>query len=467
MRIFTLCLAVLCLSGPAAAQGSAKLTPLPNGPALLQWVRSTLTEVLEGVTQIEPGRAATLFNARTADPALPAFSISVTEQVPAVATLPLMTNSFISSFRASCGPLRERGELTENQLSFVVHTLDCPTIGPAGLHLWIMSYKDSDRTQLIALSGSIAGAAAIDARGDKLAAALGMRLYPKLRSLVEAMAVALSLGIFEYDPADFTLTEPGRGRLRVSQVIHAEPAQRGVVEVHAPSCAMIRIREIEDGPSARVASEQVIDLQRFARSVTREGPNLNVRPDAFWEVTRFRAGNDVMRYPWPGGSAELMTPESNFYEFFDNYLLVWERFCASSASSAVASQTPAPATLPAAPAAQSPPPAMPQVAQTAPAQPGPAPQRACDREGSRNNIARGRASGVMDEPTLDERGHVLTVDAAWWQSVAQSFRQDLANIVHCASGRWGTPLALRVLDRTTRREIGAFGGGIYRPGPPR
>lgn len=467
MRIFTLCLAVLCLSYPAAAQGGGKLTPLPTGPALLQWVRTTLTEALDGVTQLEPGRAPTLFNARTTDPVLPAFSISVTEEVPALATLQLMVNSFISSFRASCGPLRERGELNDNQLSFVVHTLDCPTLGPAGLHLWIMSYKDSDRTQLIALSGSLAGTAAIDNRGDKLAVALGMRLYPRLRSLVEAMAVTHALGIAEHDPANFSSTEPGRGRLRVDQVIHAAPGQRGVVEVHAPSCAMIHIREIEEGPSARVASEQVIDLQRFAQSVTREGPNLRVRPDAFWEITRFRAGNDNLRYPWPVGEAGLLTPASDNYDFFDSYLLVWEHFCAGGTPSVAASPTPAPAMQPAARSAQPPPAAPPQVAQAAPAQPAPAPQRACDREGSRNNIARGRASGMMDEPTLDERGHVLTVDAAWWQSVAQSFRQDLADIVHCASGRWGTPLALRVLDRTTRSEIGAFAGGAYRPGPPR
>jgi len=452
MRILTFCLAMLCLPGAAAAQGSGKLTPLPTGPALLQWVRSTLTEALEGVTQIEPGRAATLFNARTSDPALPTFSISVTEQAPAAATLQLMTDSFVSTFRASCGPLRQRGELKENQLSFVIHTLDCPAIGPGGLHLWIMSYADSDRTQLIALSGGMAGTAAIDARGDNFAAALGMRLYPRLRNLAEAMAVAHAVGIFEYDPSQFSSTEPGRGRLRVNQVIHADPGQRGVVEVHAPSCTAIRIREIEDGPSARVASEQVIDLQRFARSVTREGPNLNVQPDAFWDVTRFRAGNGALRYLWPAGTAGLLTPASEHYDVFDSYLLVWERFCAGGASPVAASRTPAP---------------PPQVAQAAPAQPAPAPQRACDREGSRNNIARGRASGVMDEPTLDERGHVLTVDAAWWQSVAQSFRQDLADIVHCASGRWGTPLVLRVLDRTTRGEIGVFAGGTYRPGPTR
>lgn len=98
--------------------------------------------------------------------------------------------------------------------------------------------------------------------------------------------------------------------------------------------------------------------------------------------------------------------------------------------------------------------------------PGP-PPRACDQAGSQLNLQRGRASGVVGESGADAGGPFLLVDAAWWRSIPHMQRQDLADIVHCAEGRWGAQNTLRVLDKGSRLEIGAFTGPIYRDGPPR
>ncbi|MFN3281198.1 MAG: hypothetical protein ACK40I_05970 [Tabrizicola sp.] len=423
MRAFIFWLAAMLLAGPAVAQGSGKLTPLPTGPPLLDWVRSTLTEALDGVTQIVPGRSSNHLSARTSSPALPAFTITVLEQVPAV-DLDSLPNSFVSTFRAACGPLRPRGELDENLLNFIVYTLECPTIGASGLHLWVLSYRDTDRTQLIALSSNAASAAAINTRGDKLAAALGLRLYPTPRSLAEAMAVGHALGLSEYNQTQFSSSEAGRGRLRVAQLIEAAPGTSGNVDVHVRSCSSIQIREIEDGPPTRVSAELVIDLQRFAELVTREGPNLNVRPGTAWQVTRFPSDGRPLSYPMPNVTG-LLAPDANWHAMLDSYLLAWERFCAPSALAI--------ATPPAGSAAQPAPSAPafpPQAAQTGPGQSGAAPGRACEPEGALRRIARGRASGDIDEPARDAGGPYLMVNAAWWRSIDQSSREGIADIVH-------------------------------------
>ncbi|QCK88513.1 hypothetical protein E8L99_23500 [Phreatobacter aquaticus] len=469
MRKLFFWLAMFILAGPAAAQGSGKLTPLPGGPALLDWVRSTLAEALDGVTQIEPGRSPSVFIARTGSPDLPVFNISVVEQMPSEAP-ETMTKGFISSFRASCGPLRLRGHLSENELYFEHLSIECPGITASGLYLWILAYKDSDRTQLIALSGSLAATAAINARGEKLAAALGLRIYPTSRSLTEAVAVAQAFfgTPDDYELSAFTSLGGGRGRLRVKEMILT--GKPGAWEVNAPSCSAIRVREIEDGPPTSVSSDSTIDLQRLAALVKRQGPDLITSAGAYGTRTILASSPRPVTSPLALESGSL-SPASANYAQLDSLLVAWERFCASATPvKAEATQAPAGSSTATASAASmsQPAPAAPapsQVAQAAPGQPGAAPQRACDREGSRTNIARGRTSGVIDEPSSDARGPFLSVDAAWWRSVSQSFRQDMADIVHCASGRWGTPLALRILDRTTRAEIGIFAAGNYRAAP--
>lgn len=91
-------------------------------------------------------------------------------------------------------------------------------------------------------------------------------------------------------------------------------------------------------------------------------------------------------------------------------------------------------------------------------------KRSCDREHSTVDLVRGRTSGVLGETGFD--GHVpfIAVDAAWWRSIAQAARQNLADITHCAEGRWGTVQVFRILDKQNRTELGVFAAGAYKDG---
>jgi hypothetical protein len=327
MRILILWLAMVMLAGPATAQGSGKLTPLPSGPALLDWVRTTLAELLDGMTGIERDDNPNVFIVRTTDPALPVFALTALEQGP-VAT-EVLTAEFISRFRTSCDPLRRRGELAEYAIFFEIHTVECPRSTSRANYYWIMAYKDSDRAQLIAMVGNIGHAAAINARGDRFAAVLGMRIYPTIRSLPEALAVAQAHAgdLHEYDPSQFSLLGEGRARLRVkSMILTGKP---GTWEVTAPSCSAVRMREIEDGPPVTVDSEITIDLQRLATLVTRQGPDLVLRAGAYGTLTRLVSSPNPVTIPLAVADGSL-APDSPNHAELDSLLLAWERFCATA-----------------------------------------------------------------------------------------------------------------------------------------
>jgi len=327
MRVLFLWLAMVMLAGSATAQDTGKLTPLPGGPALLDWVRTTLAEALDGVTEIGRDSHPNVFIVRTTDPALPVFAVTALESGP-VAT-EVLTANFISPFRASCDPLRRRGELAQYALFFELHTVECPRSTSRANYHWIMAYKDGERAQLIALVGSMEHAAAINARGDRFAAALGMRIYPTIRSLPEALAVAQAHAgdLHDYDPSQFSLLGDGRAHLRVKALtLTGKP---GTWEVIAPSCDKVRMREIGDGPPVTVDSDIAIDLQRLASLVTRQGPDLILRAGAYGTITRLVASSRPVTVPIAVADGSL-APDSPHHAELDSLLLAWERFCATA-----------------------------------------------------------------------------------------------------------------------------------------
>lgn len=329
MRALFVWLVVLCAAGPAAAQPAAGLEPLPSGPALIGWVRQRLAEALEGVTRLEPGSRPSLVVAETDSPDLPRFTISVAEEPEEREPL-VFARSFVSSFSESCGPLRGRGELNEGLFAFGIYVLDCPRIGAGGLHIWIMTYKDGDRSQLVALSAELTRAAAIDARGDRVARAVGIRLYPSIRTLAEALVVAdaLSGSLDRYDPARMTLPDPTRAALKVDGLI--QTGRPGTYEIEVRSCNSIRLREVED-EGRRLVREGEIDLQRLVGLVTRAGPNLSVQAGAYGEQTNFPNSGEPLHRPIDV-DAGLFLPDTPWHGPLDAYLQAWERFCQPGAT---------------------------------------------------------------------------------------------------------------------------------------
>lgn len=91
-------------------------------------------------------------------------------------------------------------------------------------------------------------------------------------------------------------------------------------------------------------------------------------------------------------------------------------------------------------------------------------KRPCDREGANSKLVSGRATGVLGQTGID--GHVpfIAVDGTWWRSMAQTARQEIADITHCAEGRWGTVQVLRIVDKQSRAELGVFAAGAYKDG---
>lgn len=321
---FLLVWLVLLTAAPAAAQTQDRLAPLPSGPATLDWVRQRLKEALGDVTRLEPGTRPSLIYAHTDKADLPRFTISVAEE-PGSKAPHTFAQDFVSSFRQSCGPVRWRGELYEGDFAFGIHTVDCPSLGAAGLHIWMMTYRDGARSQLIALSADLAKAAAIDARGDAVARAVGIKLYQTPRTLAEAMAVAQAFGgnLDQYEPAKLSMLDPTRAVLKVDALV--QNGAPGTYEIDVRSCNSIRLREVEDS-TRRTLIETEIDLQRFAALVTRDGPDMVSRAGQYGEETRYPAQAAPVR-----GNLQIEMgqhiPDSTLHGMIDAYLLAWERFC--------------------------------------------------------------------------------------------------------------------------------------------
>lgn len=310
----------------AAAQAQTKLDPLPGGANLAGWLRVMLAEALDGMTSMEPAQRPGAFAVRFSQPTLPFVIIAASELTPAP-DIPSAADTFARGFRAHCGTWRPIAEKTENALTLAIWGIDCPAMPSGGLYHWVMFFRDADRLHMVSVGTSLPYAEQVRERFNKVAAGYGLPLYPRPRSLAEAMIVQQLFGgeTIDYNPAETAQPSAGRAIRRTE----ALPLTGGPGEyiVDAPSCSAVVVRVFEDGPPRRVVSEETIDLALFGSLLTRDGLHFRLRAGRYGErVSRLVERNPPIVEALQFDEGE-MSPAASEYMTIESLLDVHDRFC--------------------------------------------------------------------------------------------------------------------------------------------
>jgi tetratricopeptide (TPR) repeat protein len=323
-----------------AALLRAPLGPLPGGDALLAYTRELLAPAFTNLT-LRALSNPLAFSGEA--PGLPRLTLRWWDFQDS-SSAEIQIDAFGRELNGGCQVRRMLAERPGQDAYAAIYGTVCPTLDPP-YHLWWLTAKDRDRSRLLLVAAPTADAAALQAAGDGMLAALGMLRTgaapsapvvaapspaaqphrvapagPDLGGLAEAFLRLRTGGSANAAPHDLQRPAANVASIRTAAA-GSMPAGRNVVT--AESCSRVIERIVLDGSTDPVDYETIYDLAAVRRLFSREDRSIRVQVGVYGSLqTRSQAA-----VPLAIEAPNLLREGANSHRWFDRLLQLAERFC--------------------------------------------------------------------------------------------------------------------------------------------